>query len=217
MAEETKIIATIRELSGSANSRRLRREGFVPGVVYNENAEAQQLQINAHDFFMMLRRHASDSLIADLVVGDAKALKVLIKDIQRDPVSGDIIHVDFQAISMTKKMRSRIHVALKGDSVGVEMQGGVLEYLSRDVEVECLPLDLIEELEVDISALKVGDSFLVSDLIIDPKLVVLTAGDVAIVSISAPRVEADPVDEGAAGGEAAAEDKKADSGGSDKK
>lgn len=222
MAEESKLIATTRELTGSASMRRLRRAGVLPGVVYDEKGKARSIQLDGHGFGMMLRRHASENMIVDLVVDDGKAKKVLLKEIQHDSVSGNILHADFMEISMTKKMRTRIHISLKGDSVGVEMEGGILEHLLRDVEVECLPVDLIEEIEVDISALKVGDSLQVADLVVDPKLVLLTAGDVAIASVSAPRVEEDPVpgegEEGSEGeeGEAAeGEEGKAD--GDDKK
>ena len=205
MADDNKVIAEVREETGSAAMRRLRAAGTLPGVLITTEKETQNLQLNMHDFDLMLHHHASEHVVLDLVVGKDKARKVLMKEVQHHPVTGATLHVDFIEISMTEKMTVPISVNLIGEPVGVKQEGGILEYLLRQVEVECLPTDLIEGIDVDVSEMNIGDTLLVSDLVVDSKLTVVTAGDIAVASISAPRVseEAEEAAEGEEGAEAA--------------
>lgn len=201
---ESFIEATGRKISGSAGARRLRRSGKLPGIVNTEKGESRLIQMDKHGFLMMLHNHASENVIIDLSVDGGTATKVLVKDVQHDTLSGDLLHVDLMEISMTRKMKIMVPVQLAGESQGVE-DGGVLEHLLREIEVECLPTDLIEFFEVDVSELKIGDSVLVGDLSLGAKFTVQTAGDVAITRVAAPRVEEESeVAEGEepAGGEA---------------
>ncbi len=201
---ESFIEATGRKISGSAGARRLRRSGKLPGIVNTEKGESRLIQMDKHGFIMMLHNHASENVIIDLSVDGGTATKVLVKDVQHDTLSGDLLHVDLMEISMTRKMKIMVPLQLAGESQGVE-DGGVLEHLLREIEVECLPTDLIEFFEVDVSELKIGDSVLVGDLSLGAKFTVQTAGDVAITRVAAPRVEEESeVAEGEepAGGEA---------------
>ena len=193
MAEEAKLDVTTRDISGSAGVRRLRRDGVLPGVVSCDGAESRSVQLNRHDFVQMLRRHTSENLIMDMSIDGSELKKVLLREVQHDPLTEEILHVDFVEISMTKKMRTRIHLSIVGEPIGVTRDGGILEFLLRDLEVECLPGDLVEQIQVEVSALEIGDAIQVDDLVVDPKLTVLTAGDVAVASVSAPRVEEDVV------------------------
>lgn len=201
--ESTKIVAQSRKGRGSADSRRLRRKGLVPGVIMQENSESRAVQIVCHDLEQMLHHHASENIMLDLDVEGKGVEKVLVRDIQRDPLTDNIIHVDFSVVSMTKKMRVKIPVKLIGEPVGVSQNGGVLEHLLREVEVECLPGDLIEEIKVDVSSLNIGDSILVKDLNIGSQFTVITGQAVGVTSVQAPRLEeeeekpAEVVEEGA--------------------
>lgn len=192
MAEKTKLVAQAREISGSAASRRMRREGWLPGVVYNEKCQSRPIKLNLHDFDVLLHHHSSENLILDIEIDGKKPEKVFLKEVQHDPLTGDTLHADFVEISMTKKIRIRIPIALTGEAVGVSQEDGVLEHLLRELEVECLPSDIAEKIEVDVSGLKIGDAIQVHGLNVDPKLTVLTAADVAIASVSAPRLEEEP-------------------------
>jgi len=206
MAKENKLVAETRALSGSASARRMRHEGWLPGIINTDKGEARMIRLNRHDFEMMLHRHASENLILDMQVDAGEPRKVLLKEVQHHNVSGEAIHADFLEISMTKKMRIHIAIHLVGEPVGVSLEGGVLEHPVRQVEVECLPTDLVEQIDVDVTAMKIGDSLLVRDMKVDPKLTILTPGDVAVALVSEPHVEevAAPVEGAAVEGEAAA-------------
>lgn len=196
MADEIKITAELREEHGKAAIRRLRAKGLLPGVVYSGGKSASMIQLDGHDFEQLLRHHASESLIMSLQIGKANPRKVLLREVQRHPVNGNILHADFYEISMTQQLQVNIPVELTGTSAGVVEQGGVLEHLLREIEVECIADDIIEHLDVDISALNIGDSLQVEDMNIDlDKYNVLTPMDTAVAAVAAPRVEEEEEEE----------------------
>lgn len=191
MAEETKLEARSRDVSGSAAARRLRGQGLLPGILYGGKGKPHLIQTNRHTFVQMLRHHASESLIIDLSVDGKRAKKVLLKEVQHDPLTDEAIHADFVQVSMTKRMRVNVPVTLVGEPVGVTQGGGILDHVMRELEVECLPTDLVEEIVVDVSGLDVAQSLQVKDLDVDPKLTVLTDGDIAVAGVLAPHVVAE--------------------------
>lgn len=188
MSEESKVVAYVRSESGSASSRRLRRDGWVPGVMNTEEGESRLVRLSLHDFEAMLHHHTSENLVLDLEVEGEKARKVLLKEVQHDPLTGKIVHADFMEISMTKMMRVGVPITLIGEPVGVLQDEGVLEHLLRVLEVECLPTELVEEVEADVSALKIGDALQVGDLKVNPNWTVVTPADMAVASVQAPRL-----------------------------
>ncbi len=200
MAKEIKLSASKRENSGTSASKALRRTGFVPAVVYGEN-KARSIKVNSRAFDSMITHHSSQNLIVDLDV-DGEMVKALLREVQHDVIRGDVLHADFLEISMTKKMRVTITIELKGEPVGVSQQGGILEHLLRQVEIECLPGDLVESFDVDVTELGLGKTMLIRDIKLDPKYTVLTAGDVAVATVVVPREE--KVDEAATAAAAAA-------------
>ncbi len=205
MIKETKLAVESRNCRGSSVSRRLRRAGLLPGVINNSKGESQLVQLGRHDFEMLLRHHKSENLIFDVTVDKAAPRKVLLKEVQHDPLSGGVMHVDFVEISMTEKMRIRVPIRLLGEPVGVSQEGGILDHILRELEVECLPGDLVEQFEVDVAALKLGQSLKVGDLHIDPKFTVLADASIAVASVTKPREEEEVAPEEAAVEGAAAE------------
>ncbi len=188
--KEVKLAAKPREGKGSGPAGRLRHKGFFPAVVYGEGKSNRNVQLNEHDFRQTLKGHVSESLILDLDVEGQGMSKVLIKEVQHHPLTGQILHVDFHEISMTKKLRVEIPVALVGDPVGVTQMGGVLEHLLRTVEVECLPSDIIEHVTLDVSALSVGDSLNVGHIQLDPaKYHIVSDKGLAVATVAAPKAE----------------------------
>jgi len=175
-----------RQTAGSIASRRLRRAGLVPGIVNTPRGDSHLIQMNRHDFEVMLHHHKSENLLVDLRVGGAESRRVLLKEVQHDPLSSEVLHVDFLEVSMTTRMRFRIPVKLVGVPPGAEA-GGILEHLLREVEVECLPGDLVEQIEVDVSGLNVGDSLLARDVKLDPTLTLVTLPEVAVAAVVMPR------------------------------
>lgn len=188
MSNEIIVKAKTRQDTGSAAMGRLRRSGWIPSVIYGAKHPAKLLQINVHDFEMMLSHHASESMMLDLVIDDGKPKKVLLKSVQHHPVYGKPVHVDFQAVDLKRKLHAEIAVELKGHPKGVE-EGGVLESLLRNIEVACLPDDLVESFEVDVSSLKIGDSLTVGDLPLDrSRYDIITHADIAVAAVASPRV-----------------------------
>ena len=200
MAERVAVKASARTGQGSSQARRVRRGGDIPAVVYGHGQPAQSIQVPAHAFELMLHRHTSESLLVNLEV-DGAARLALLKQVQHHPVTGRIVHVDFQEIGQNEPVEVEIPLHLTGIPTGVSTGGGMLEHLVRSVAVSCLPDDMIEQLDVDVSGLGVGDHLAVSDLPLDPaKYEVLTAPDIHVVAVLAPRKEEEeeaPAEEGA--------------------
>ena len=187
MSKEIKLSASKRETSGTTAAKALRKTGFIPAVVYGEKG-ARSVSINAREIDVMLKHHTSENLIVDLSV-DGDVIKALLREVQHEAIMGGLIHADFLEISMTKKMRETIPLSLKGEPVGVSQQGGILEHLLRHIEVECLPGDLVESFEIDVTGMALGKTMMIRDIVLDAKFTVLTAGDVAVATVVAPREE----------------------------
>ncbi len=202
--ESVKLAAAPRAEAGTSQVNRLRKQGWMPCVIYDSEGKARALQTHRHTFEMLIRRHGSGNLILDLAIEGDATRKVLIKEIQRDPIRECATHADFMEISMTRKLRVPVAIRLLGEPAGVTQQGGVLEHLLRAVEVECLPTEIVKEFTLDVSALNIGDRLFVRDLKLDPKFSLLTAGDIAIATVQLPHIEEEVKPEAEAG-EAAAE------------
>jgi large subunit ribosomal protein L25 len=189
--KETKLTAQSRTLKGGGASGRLRRTGFFPAVVYGEGRPGVDIQLNEHDFVMMLRSHRSENMIVDLAVeGVAKPFKVMLKAMQHHPITGRVIHVDFYEVSMTRKIEIEVPVKLTGQPTGVVNEGGILEHVLRALTVQCLPGDLIEEFELDVSMLTIGKNLRVRDVVVDAaKYKVLNDADQVVAAVAAPRTE----------------------------
>ena len=204
---DAKLIVSSRELKGSANVRRMRREGQIPGVVYGEGSKAGQVSLPQHEFEQMLHHHAGEQMMVEIEL-DGKAESVLLKDVQRAPLSDAVIHVDFLKVALNKKLKVQISVELIGEAEGVKTQGGVLDHTLYSVEVECLPGDILEKIEVDVSELNLGDVLTVKEINLDSsKYEILADENAAVASVLVPRVaiDAGEDEEGEAGAEGAAE------------
>lgn len=187
-ASETILVAEPREAKGTTGSRRIRRAGVLPAIIYNEKGESELIQLDRHNFELMLRRHASANMMLDLRIGEREARRVLLKDVQREVIANRVIHADFQAVSMTRKMRVHVPIRLVGDPVGVA-QGGILDQRLRELEIECLPIDLVEEIAVDVTALGIGNTITVSQIQVSPKLRVMNSPILSVASVIAPVAE----------------------------
>lgn len=199
-----KVSAAPRAAKGSIASRRLRRGGWFPGIVYSAGKEGQMVQVNEHQFRKNLLGHASEHVLLDLDIEGKESIKVLLQELQHNSLTGQITHADFHEVSMTETLRVEIRLELTGTPVGVTQGGGVLEFLLREVEIECLPGDLMEVIKVDVSGLNVGENLTVADIKLDPaKYTIITDGDLAVAMVATPMVEEEvkPGVEGAAGAE----------------
>ncbi|MCS6770556.1 MAG: 50S ribosomal protein L25 [Kiritimatiellae bacterium] len=199
-----KLTAEVRRETGSGAGRRLRRAGKFPGVVYGVGKAPVIVSVDEKAFRRAVHGHTSEHVMIDLEIPGVEVKKVLLQEVQQHPITGQILHADFHEISMTEKLRLEIPVRLVGTPVGVSQQGGVLEHLVRSIEVECLPMDIVEAFDVDVSPLKIGESLTAGDVKLDPaKYTLITDRSIAIVAVSAPRQEEAPA--AAAAAAAAAE------------
>ncbi len=218
MAAEMVVKLEKREHAGTPAARRIRREGWVPAIVANQDGTTVPVKLEAHGFEMMLRRHQSENMILDISLDGAPAAKALLKEVQHDTLTGAVLHADFAMISMTEKLAVNVSLHLKGEPVGVTQEDGVLEQLVHELEVEGLANDIVDQLEIDISGLSIGDSLLAGDVPMPSGLTLLTADDIAVATVLAPRVEAAAAEgeegaEGEAGAEAGGEEGSAEGGG----
>ena len=163
MKEAVVFKGTRREATGKGVARKLRNRGYLPGVVYGPDLPATPFSLEAKDSTMRTFKGAwSEAKLYDLLLED-KTLKVIIKDVQIDPVSLDVLHVDFYAVTFGKPVILMVPLKFQGEPIGVK-KGGVIEYLVDEIEVECLPKNIPEELYIDTSALDIGDTLFIRDV-----------------------------------------------------
>lgn len=187
MAQTVALSASPRQASGKGGARQARFRGKVPAVIYGHGRATQALEVEAKALEKALTGVEPASTIIELTV-DGKSAKTLIREIQRHPLRPDIIHVDFYEIHATEKVKLKVPVHLVGNPDGVRNAGGVLDQVTREVEIEVLPDNIPDRVELDVTALKIGDSLHVRDLtIVNAKL--LTEPDLTIATVVPPRAE----------------------------
>lgn len=202
-----------REVGQKGKTKSLRRAGKIPGVFYGPKSAAVPLAIDSRDFVARVAGIEGSHLIRIGSQAAALANKVaLVKDMQFHPVTGVVQHVDFYEVDLAEKITVKVPLHFVGKAAGV-IRGGILQPIVREIEVECLPMDIPEYIEVEVSALDIGDSLHISDLSIPEGVVVPYATDFPVVSVVPPTVEKAPVAEvappveGAVAPEAAGEEK----------
>jgi large subunit ribosomal protein L25 len=195
------INAVKRDVKGTGASRRLRRAGNVPGVVYGAGKEAVNLEMNAKELFLQFRHEAFHASILSLIL-DGKKENVLLRDFQMHPVRNTIQHMDFQRVSANEKIHVKVpfHFLHEDTAPGVKIGGGIVAHIATEAEVSCLPKDLPEFIEVDVGALEIGQSVHLSQITL-PKGVEFVAlahgNDAAVAAIAKTRggVSDDATDE----------------------
>jgi large subunit ribosomal protein L25 len=194
---------TPRTEAGKRYGRMFRREGRVPAVVYGAGKENQAVTVDEKEFRGALRAGGAQAIIDLAVEGTEGSTLAIIKEIQYDALGEEIHHVDFYRITEGKPIQVTVPVSASGKSEG-EMEGGIVEHLTREVRVECLPRDIPENIPFDISALTMGDSLHLGDVEVPPGVTFLDALDTALVVVKAPRMaRADVIAEEEAAAEAA--------------
>ena len=158
-----KIKGEIREIFGKNASRRLRREGKVPAILYGVKAENVSLSLDKKDIFQILRSESGENTIFKLSY-DSKTQDVMIKDVQINPADDELLHVDLILISMDKEIRVTVPFVLTGEAVGVKAEGGFVDFVTREIEIECMPRAIPEHIVVDISNLHLHQSVKVEEI-----------------------------------------------------
>ncbi|MFA7172918.1 MAG: 50S ribosomal protein L25 [Kiritimatiellia bacterium] len=189
--EQIKLKTELRVAEGSNAAGRLRRAGMIPAAVNRSGGDTTLVKFDAHTFEGLLRQHTSEHFIVTLDL-DGEMIPTLPREVQRNVITGNTIHVDFIEVSLTEKITITIPVELLGEPVGVRVSGGILEHLLREVEVACLPGDVVERFTVDTSKLEIGEVLYVSDLkLSDAYTVVNTSEDQAVATVVSPVEESE--------------------------
>jgi len=183
----------IKESLNKTNNK-LRADGWLPAVVYGHNFGNKSIAIKYSDFEKIYRQVGGSSLF-DLVLEKQEPIKVIIADIQKDPVSEKFIHIDFQAVRMDEKIKTEVEFEFINESQAVKNLGGILVKALDGIEISCLPGDLIQTVKVDLSKLtEIGSVIRVKDLVFPESVEVLIEKEAAIVLVEAPKVEEKPIE-----------------------
>jgi large subunit ribosomal protein L25 len=183
---EKKLTGQPRDETGKGAARKLRARGQVPAIMYGRGSDPVKLSVDSRELYHVLHTDAGMNVLIDLHVDGDQHL-ALAKEVQRDIVRGEFLHADFIKISRTEKITVRVPVAIIGDSIGVR-EGGVVEHHLWEIEVECLPTNVPESIEADITELNVNDSLKVSDLAIPDDVSVLTPEEESVVAVVPPPI-----------------------------
>ena len=193
MSKQTKLSARSRTESGSSEVKAVRARDAVPAVIYGKSIQPQNIEINRREFEILLAHAAGESILVDLEVetnGQKTSHLSLVQEVQHHPLRRDILHVDFQAVSATETIDASIPLETVGESDGVKNFGGLLELILRELPIRCLPKDLPEIIQIDVTALGVGDSLHVRDLVLPTGVTAAMDGEVTVLSVVAPKVAA---------------------------
>jgi large subunit ribosomal protein L25 len=184
---ENALSAETREGTGKGVARKLRATGRIPAVVYGRKRAAQSISVNPEALQKLLRGAAGMNTLIDLTLGGSTST-VLVKGLERDPVRGRYLHADFYEIDLTQKVTVSVPVHLVGKAAGIDF-GGILDHPLRELLIECLPREIPQRIDVDVTALGVNDSIHVSDLKLAPGLTIKTDAALAVASVVLPAAE----------------------------
>lgn len=185
---ETELRVARRESRGKNHNRRLRQQGLIPAVVYGGDKEPLAIQVERRTLQELLRHSESDNVIFLLrLEGTQQSRHTMIRDLEIDPIRREILHVDFQRVSMDEKVRVQVPIELVGIPEGVKNEDGAIDFVTREVEVECLPGSIPNEIEIDVSGLHVGQHLEIGALKMPAGVTLLEEPDRVIVSIGHTR------------------------------
>ncbi len=208
------LAAATRNTRGKNEARRLRRAGRLPAIVYGGTpVESRSVEVDPKALWRILHSESGVNTLVDLQVdGDALG-QVLIKDIQHDPITDELLHVDFYRLAMDKAITVTVPVTLSGEAAGVKQQGGLLDFVTREIQVECMPADIPEHVDIDVHELMIGDGVRVRDVAEGRSWTAVSDLDTLLVHVTTAKTGSDDMEE--AEGEEEAEGAGDDAGESD--
>jgi len=196
---ETNVLEAQPRTAGNKNdARRVRRGGKVPGVLYGAGKDSMAVSLDPRQISRILHSETGYNTIFDLALDGGEKTKAMIVDWQYEPVKGALLHIDLKRIAMDQKLQVNVPIVLKGEAAGVKQQGGILEQVAREVQIECLPGDIPNAIEADVTELVFGKVMRVADLPHDEKLKFLTDPNQPVAHIISVKEEAAPTPEAAA-------------------
>ncbi|MBI2685358.1 MAG: 50S ribosomal protein L25 [Acidobacteria bacterium] len=189
MRKDITVAATLRPSRGKNEARRLRVSGLMPAIVYGTGKDPVAVAVNPKEVNKILHSSTGHNTIFDMAVGDAAAEPVMVVDWQHHPLKGSLLHVDLLRIDLNKAIKVNVPVHIKGEAVGVKIGGGVMEVVNREVEIECLPNDIPEFFEVDVTELGINQGVRAGDLKLAESMKLFAPAESVLVHITAPRAE----------------------------
>src|SRR5215471_8260458 len=210
MRKDITVAAEVRATRGKNEARRLRVRGFIPAVVYGAYKDSVSVGVSPKQLVQILNSKTGHNTIFNLAIQGGENTPVMIVDSQRDPIKGGLLHADLKRIDLSKRIRVSVPVITEGEAAGIKMQGGLLEIITREIEIECLPDEIPEHFVMDVSSLMIGQSVRAGAVPMTGSMRLLSQPDAVIAHVVAMRAEevapaatteAAPVAEGAAGSE----------------
>jgi large subunit ribosomal protein L25 len=183
------VAAEVRTSRGKNEARRTRRAGQIPAVVYGAFQDAVSISVNPRELVKIVRGATGLNTIFNLAIDGGETTPVMVVDQQVDPIRGNLLHADLKRIDLTKRIRVSIPVTTTGEPKGVKVQGGLLEVISRSVEIECLPDDIPEGFAVDVTELMIGQSKRASDVGLTESMKLVSSADTVIAHVVTLRAE----------------------------
>jgi large subunit ribosomal protein L25 len=203
MRKEITVTAELRESRGKNEARRLRVKGFAPGVLYGSGRPAVAVSVSPKEVNKILHSNTGHNTIFNLAVQGVEDTPAMIVDWQSDPVRDNLLHVDLKRIDLAKRIAVKVRVHTTGEAKGVKLQGGLLEVITREVEIECLPDDIPELYTMDVTELMIGQNLRASDIPLGGSVELVSPADQVIAHVVALKAEAEPTPAEAAGPTAA--------------
>jgi len=185
---EIVVAAQSRSEIGKNANRRLRSSGMIPGILYGEKKKAVQIAVSPKELAAILKSASGENTLFDIDLGGDRR-KVIVKEFQVEPIKGRLLHADFYEVALDKELDIKVHIELVGTAIGVKRDGGVLDFVTRELEIACLPTDIPEKIVVDVSELEMNKHLRVSDLKLSDKLRLITDPGLVVVHVVAPRAE----------------------------
>ena len=186
--EQINVKASLRDTRGKQQSKKMRGEGFVPGIVYHRGEEPVAIALNNREISKIIHDAAGENVLINLTIEKEKkkTRPAIIKEVQYDPVKRFILHVDFNEISLTEKILVEVEVVAQGESIGVKQEGGIMDHPVRMLKVQCLPMEIPKHIDVDVSGLALNGSIHVRDLVLSDKIKVLNDPDTLLFHVKLP-------------------------------
>ena len=192
------VAAEPRSSRGKNEARRTRKRGLIPAIVYGAFKDPQAVSVSPKDILRIIRGKSGHNAIFDVDIAGVEKTPVIVADEQYEPIKGTLMHIDLKRIDLARKLRVSVPIHIMGDAKGIKQQGGVLDVVTRSVEIECVPDDIPNQFDVDVTELIIGSAIRVSDLVVKEGVRILTAGEAVVAHVVGIKEEVVAVVEGAA-------------------
>ncbi|WP_395717034.1 50S ribosomal protein L25 [Prosthecobacter sp.] len=190
MAKILDLQAELRTQSGTGAVKRMRKAGNIPAALYGRKVKPSNIQVHGKTFSKLLEGSASDNILVSLKIAGSEDQLALVQEVQHDYLRGGILHIDFHAVAADEEIHANVPVAIVGEAKG-QKHGGLVEAIHHEIEVRCLPKDLPESIQIDVSGLELGQGIHISEITFPAGVTCRLGGDVVIVMCEEPKVEAE--------------------------